>query len=139
MTDAGRNAAVSFGDGHHPQTWPKAQALTGCGGRPKRAWPSRKWPRAPERGRNRYLLRRRMPFPRISGSTDTDQNTHGTGCTYSAALACSLTRNKPLETAVAEAKEFMTQAIRQAFSIGAGHSPVNHFCRYRYWSGKQTR
>ena len=43
------------------------------------------------------------------------------------ALACGLARNKELETAVAEAKDFITQAILQAFSIGAGHSPVHHF------------
>ncbi len=65
------------------------------------------------------------------------KNTHGTGCTYAAALACSLARNKPLETAVAEAKEFITQAIRQSFSIGSGHSPVHHF--HRDWTADHTR
>ena len=64
------------------------------------------------------------PAPRIR-----TKNTHGTGCTYSAALACGLARNKPVEAAVAEAKAFITRAIRQAYSIGAGHSPVNHFHR----------
>ncbi len=67
-----------------------------------------------------------FPGPRIR-----TRNTHGTGCTYSAALACGLARNKPLETAIAEAKEFITEAIRQAFSIGSGHSPVHHFHDYR--------
>ena len=67
-----------------------------------------------------------FPGPRIR-----TKNTHGTGCTYSAALACGLARNKPLETAIAEAKEFITEAIRQAFSIGSGHSPVHHFHDYR--------
>lgn len=65
------------------------------------------------------------PAPRIR-----TRNTHGTGCTYSAALACGLARNKSLETAIAEAKEFITEAIRQAYSIGAGHGPVNHFHGY---------
>lgn len=65
------------------------------------------------------------------------KNTHGTGCTYSAALACGLARNKPLETAVAEAKDFITQAIRQAFAIGAGHSPVHHF--HGYWDTDRRR
>lgn len=55
------------------------------------------------------------------------KNTHGTGCTFSAALACGLARRLPVEVAVAAAKEFVTQAIRRAFAIGAGHSPVNHF------------
>ena len=68
-----------------------------------------------------------LPAPRIR-----TKNTHGTGCAYSAALACGLARNKPIETAVAEAKEFIDRAIRQAFSIGAGQSPVHHF--HGYWS-----
>ena len=67
-----------------------------------------------------------FPAPRIR-----TKNTHGTGCTYSAALTCGLARNKPLETAVAEAKHSITQAIRHPFSIGAGHSPVHHF--HGYW------
>ena len=62
------------------------------------------------------------PAPRIR-----TKNTHGTGCTYSAALACGLARNRSVEAAAAEAKAFITLAIRQAYSIGAGHSPVNHF------------
>ena len=65
------------------------------------------------------------------------KNTHGTGCTYSAALACGLARNKPLETAVAEAKDFITRAIRQTFAIGAGHSPVHHF--HGYWDTDRRR
>ncbi len=67
-------------------------------------------------------------FPAVRIRT---KNTHGTGCTYSAALACALARNESLEAAVAEAKEFITQAIRRAFSIGSGHGPVDHFHRYR--------
>ena len=66
-------------------------------------------------------------FHQFPGKRIRTKNTHGTGCTYSAALTCGLAREKPLETAVAEAKDFITQAIRQAFSIGAGHSPVHHF------------
>ena len=57
------------------------------------------------------------------------KNTHGTGCTYSAALACGLARNKELETAVAEAKEFITQAIRQAFCHRLGAQPGASFSR----------
>ncbi len=60
------------------------------------------------------------------------KHTHGTGCTYSAALACALAQGKPVDAAVAEAKEFITQAISHAFSIGRGHSPVHHF--HEYWS-----
>jgi hydroxymethylpyrimidine/phosphomethylpyrimidine kinase len=55
------------------------------------------------------------------------RHTHGTGCTFSAAIAAYLAQGKDLESAVVLAKTFITQAIRKAFRIGAGHSPVHHF------------
>lgn len=63
-----------------------------------------------------------LPAERI----DT-RNTHGTGCSYSAAIAALLARGlAPLE-AIAEAKSWLTEAIRASYAIGDGHSPVNHF------------
>ena len=59
------------------------------------------------------------------------KNTHGTGCTFSAAIAAYLAKGATLERAVMLAKKFITQAIRSSFSIGAGHSPVHHF--HRFW------
>ena len=53
-------------------------------------------------------------------------HTHGTGCTYSAAIATRLAQGRPLAQAVAEAKEFITEAIRRAVPIGQGHGPANH-------------
>ena len=58
-------------------------------------------------------------------------NTHGTGCTFSAAIAAGLAKGEKLENAVVQAKRYITQAIRKGFPIGAGHSPVHHF--YRFW------
>jgi hydroxymethylpyrimidine/phosphomethylpyrimidine kinase len=58
-------------------------------------------------------------------------NTHGTGCTFSAAIAANLAQGKKLETAVTLAKQFITEAIRRAFPVGAGHGPVHLF--HRYW------
>ncbi len=58
-------------------------------------------------------------------------NTHGTGCTYSAAIVAGLAKGQTLERAVAEAKRFITQAIANGFSVGSGHSPVHHF--FRFW------
>lgn len=58
-------------------------------------------------------------------------NTHGTGCTFSAAIAANLAQGKELENAVTLAKRFITQSIRRAFPVGGGHGPVHHF--YRYW------
>jgi hydroxymethylpyrimidine/phosphomethylpyrimidine kinase len=60
--------------------------------------------------------------------------THGTGCTFSAAIAAHLARGCDLEQAVFLAKEFITQAIKAAFPIGSGHSPVHHF--YRFWRNR---
>lgn len=59
------------------------------------------------------------------------KNTHGTGCTFSAAIAAYLAQGKNLENAVRAAKKYITEAIRSGFPVGAGHSPVHHF--HRYW------
>ena len=59
-------------------------------------------------------------------------NTHGTGCTFSAAIAAGLAKGEKLEKAVVQAKRYVTQAIRNGFSIGSGHSPVHHF--FRFWA-----
>lgn len=58
-------------------------------------------------------------------------HTHGTGCTFSAAIAANLARGEKLENAVAQAKRYITQAIRKGFAVGSGHSPVHHF--YHFW------
>jgi len=54
------------------------------------------------------------------------KDTHGTGCTYSAAIATFLASGKPLASAVEEAKAYITEAVRHALRIGAGHGPTNH-------------
>jgi hydroxymethylpyrimidine/phosphomethylpyrimidine kinase len=58
-------------------------------------------------------------------------NTHGTGCTFSAAITAGLAQGLDVPTAVQAAKDYLTGAIARAYSIGAGHSPVHHF--YRWW------
>ena len=55
--------------------------------------------------------------------------THGTGCTYSAALATFLGQGDDLVTAVSRAKEYITGAIANAPDIGHGHGPTLHFWR----------
>ncbi|NJK92978.1 MAG: bifunctional hydroxymethylpyrimidine kinase/phosphomethylpyrimidine kinase [Blastochloris sp.] len=54
--------------------------------------------------------------------------THGTGCTYAAAIAAELARGRNLSQAVASAKRFITQAIRQHFRLGK-YQPLNHLVR----------
>lgn len=55
------------------------------------------------------------------------RNTHGTGCTYSAAIAAHLALGLPVDEAVDEAKRYLTEAIRHGFDLGSGHGPLNHF------------
>ena len=55
------------------------------------------------------------------------KNTHGTGCTYSAAIATGLAEGRSVFEAVKRAKEYITDAVRFSLSIGEGHGPTNHF------------
>jgi hydroxymethylpyrimidine/phosphomethylpyrimidine kinase len=57
-------------------------------------------------------------------------HTHGTGCTYSAAIAAGLAQALPLAEAVRRAKRFVTEAIRTNPGLGRGSGPVNHFAGY---------
>ncbi len=64
----------------------------------------------------------------ILKTTNVDTtNTHGTGCTLSAAIAANLALGKDLLTAVRQAKEYVTTALQYALSIGKGQGPVGHF------------
>lgn len=58
-------------------------------------------------------------------------NTHGTGCSYSAAIATLLAQGLPLPTAVKQAKTYINEAIRAAVPLGGGHGPVNHYAGAR--------
>ena len=54
------------------------------------------------------------------------ENLHGTGCSYSSAIAANLARGKTLEEAIAISKEFIYQAIKNAPNIGHGKGPIAH-------------
>jgi hydroxymethylpyrimidine/phosphomethylpyrimidine kinase len=54
------------------------------------------------------------------------RHTHGTGCTYSAAITARLAAGDDLCTAVGKAKRYITEAIRGAPGLGSGSGPVNH-------------
>lgn len=56
-------------------------------------------------------------------------NTHGTGCTYSAAILANLVLGKSPIEAVRASKAFVTEAIRHAFPLGRGQGPLNHFVK----------
>ena len=55
------------------------------------------------------------------------RHTHGTGCTYSAAIATQLAHGWPLEEAIARAKAYVTEAIRGGLAVGQGIGPTDHF------------
>lgn len=57
-------------------------------------------------------------------------HTHGTGCTFSAAIAAFLARGLSVEEAVARSKRYVTEAIRHAPGIGHGHGPTAHFWQW---------
>ena len=65
---------------------------------------------------------RELSAPRIETTS-----THGTGCTFASAIAAGLANGMSIEEAVGQAKEYVTEAIRQSFPIGSGHGPLNHF------------
>ena len=71
-------------------------------------------------------------FTEFSSERFDTVNTHGTGCTFASAAAAGLAQGKSVLDAVAQAKEFVTEAIRHSYPLGQGHGPVHHF--YRYWS-----
>jgi hydroxymethylpyrimidine/phosphomethylpyrimidine kinase len=65
-----------------------------------------------------------LPAPRIA-----TQNTHGTGCSLSSAIAAGLAKGEDLESAVRNAKAFISAAIAAAdrLGVGHGHGPIHHF------------
>ena len=54
------------------------------------------------------------------------KNTHGTGCTFSSAIASNLALGYAMPQAVANAKDYVTMAITHALEIGKGHGPTHH-------------
>lgn len=63
------------------------------------------------------------------------KHTHGTGCTYSSAIAANLARGLELQQAVLSAKHYVTTAIAHALPLGHGHGPTHHFYELYQKSG----
>lgn len=55
------------------------------------------------------------------------KNTHGTGCTFSSAIAAGLAKGMSVREAVEKAKSYITTAIEHSLSIGRGNGPIHHF------------
>lgn len=62
----------------------------------------------------------------INGTRIESENTHGTGCTLSSAIACYLSEGNDMKKAVTRAKEYLSQAITHDINLGKGSGPVNH-------------
>jgi hydroxymethylpyrimidine/phosphomethylpyrimidine kinase len=65
--------------------------------------------------------------PRIEG-----RNTHGTGCTFAAAIAAHLARGSDVASAIPAAKLYVEGAMRNGIPLGKGHRPLHHFWRGIY-------
>ncbi|MBT1515116.1 bifunctional hydroxymethylpyrimidine kinase/phosphomethylpyrimidine kinase [Bradyrhizobium sp. SRL28] len=68
-----------------------------------------------------------LAAPRIA-----TKNTHGTGCSLSSAIAAGLAKGEDMESAVRNAKAWVSAAIAAAdrFSVGHGHGPIHHFQKF---------
>ncbi len=62
----------------------------------------------------------------LPGERIATTSTHGTGCSYAAALATLLAQGEELPAAAQRAKRFIDAAIRHAVPLGRGHGPINH-------------
>jgi hydroxymethylpyrimidine/phosphomethylpyrimidine kinase len=75
---------------------------------------------------------------RLAAERFVTQNTHGTGCTLSSAIAAGLAKGLDLAASVREAKAYVTAAIAASnrLAIGHGRGPVHHF--HHWWNGDKA-
>lgn len=66
-------------------------------------------------------------FEELADKRIATRNTHGTGCTFSSAIAAGLAKELPFIQAVRQAKGYISGAIARALDIGRGHGPTHHF------------
>ena len=65
----------------------------------------------------------------LTGRRFETRHTHGTGCTFAAAIAAYLALGQPVEEALRSARAYLEGAIEHAPGLGGGHGPLNHFWR----------
>ncbi len=75
------------------------------------------------------LLVSREGTVELRGPRHPGHHTHGTGCTFAAAIAAGLALGRSVEDAVREARAYVDGAIRRAPGIGRGEGPLHHFWR----------
>jgi hydroxymethylpyrimidine/phosphomethylpyrimidine kinase len=69
-------------------------------------------------------------FTEFRGPRVESRNSHGSGCTFAAALAANLALGRDLPEATRRAKDYVVGAIRHGLAIGRGRGPMDHF-----WNG----
>lgn len=70
-------------------------------------------------------------FTELAGLRVQTVHTHGTGCTFSAALTAALAKGAALQEAVRTARAFIQAAIEDSLELGRGHGPTNHWAYRR--------
>ena len=66
-------------------------------------------------------------YKAFTASRINTTSTHGTGCTFASALAVALSQNIDLFEAVNKAKRYVQLSIRNAYAVGSGKGPIDHF------------
>lgn len=72
------------------------------------------------------LLYENGEFTWFEGSRIENENTHGTGCTLSSAIACHLAKGYDIKTSIYKAKQYITGAIAAGLDLGKGNGPLDH-------------
>lgn len=77
---------------------------------------------------------------RLAARRTRTKNTHGTGCSLSSAIAAGLAKGQSLETAVRNAKAYVSAAIAAAdrLQVGKGHGPIHHFYAFERGTAAST-
>ena len=78
-------------------------------------------------------------FQEFKAERVAGRSTHGTGCTFAAAMAAHLALGHSLEDAIPEVQQYIAGAIRNAPMLGRGHGPMNHFWDRSEGSGGSDR
>jgi len=69
-------------------------------------------------------------FYEYTGKRVSTRNTHGTGCTFAAAVATGLALGRNIREAVRDAKNYVSYALEHSYSVGLGGGPPNHFAGF---------
>jgi hydroxymethylpyrimidine kinase/phosphomethylpyrimidine kinase len=78
------------------------------------------------------LLFEQGEFHEFSGPRVEGRHTHGTGCTFAAAIAAHLAKGATVREAVPAAKTYVAGAMQRGIPLGKGHRPLHHFWRGLY-------